>query len=301
MKKSWNLSNDAWILWLMALPGVAYFIIFKYTPMLGNVIAFQEYNIFQGIFNSPWVGFKQFIKMFEYPEFMQIFRNTLILSFYTIVFGFPAPLLFALLLNEVRWMFFKRVTQTLVYLPHFLSWVIVGGIFINLLSYDGIINTVLAGFGLEKPIDFITQSHYFRGILVITDTWKEVGWGTIIYLAAITAVNPNLYEAAMVDGAGRWKQIWHITLPSIMSTIIVLFLLKIGTFMESNFEQIYIFLNPLVRDVGEVIDTYVFRVGFQGSKFSYTTAIGIFKSIIGLVLIVSLNNISKKTTGESLY
>jgi len=301
MKKSWNLSNDAWILWLMALPGVAYFIIFKYIPMLGNVIAFQEYNIFQGIFNSPWVGFKQFIKMFEYPEFMQIFRNTLILSFYTIVFGFPAPVLFALLLNEVRWMFFKRVTQTLVYLPHFLSWVIVGGIFINLLSYDGIINTILAGFGLEKPIDFITQSHYFRGILVITDTWKEVGWGTIIYLAAITAVNPNLYEAAMVDGAGRWKQIWHITLPSIMSTIIVLFLLKIGTFMESNFEQIYIFLNPLVRDVGEVIDTYVFRVGFQGSKFSYTTAIGIFKSIIGLVLVVSLNNISKKTTGESLY
>jgi putative aldouronate transport system permease protein len=292
--------NDSWALMLIALPGIFYFIIFKYIPLGGNIIAFQNYNMFQGIWSSPWSGFQHFINMFTYAEFYQIFRNTLILSFYTILFGFPAPLILAIFLNEVRRMWMKRQIQTLLYIPHFLSWVIVGGIFINLLAMDGFINTALGWFGV-KSVDFITVSEYFRTILVSIGIWKEVGWGMIIYLAALTGINPNLYEAAMVDGAGRWRQIWYITLPSLIPTIIILFLLRIGHMLDTNVEQVLIFLNPLVRDTGEVIDTYVYRVGLLGAQFSYTTAIGIFKSLVGLLLIVGLNQLSKKTTGESMY
>lgn len=293
-------SSDSLLLWLIALPGILYFIIFRYVPMAGNVIAFQEYNIFQGLLGSPWIGFTHFINMFAYAEFYQILRNTLVLSFYQIVFGFPAPLVLALFLNEVRLMWFKRSVQTLLYLPHFLSWVIVGGIFINLLETDGLLNKVAGLLGLG-PVNFLMESGYFRSILVLSGMWKEVGWGMIIYLAALSGINPNLYEAAMVDGAGRWRQMWYITLPALMPAIIVLLLLRIGTLLDANIEQILIFLNPLVRDTGEVIDTYVYRAGLQYAQFSYTTAIGMFKSIVGFMLIVGLNHLSRRTTGESIY
>ncbi|WP_127581760.1 ABC transporter permease [Paenibacillus koleovorans] len=293
--------KDAVVLMLIALPGIMHFLIFKYIPILGNVIAFQDYNIFQGITRSPWVGFRNFTDMFTYAEFYRILRNTILLSLYSILIGFPAPLALALLLNEMRRMWLKRSVQTLLYLPHFLSWVIVGGIFINLLAMDGFLNTILKQFGRDRPIDFITQPESFRFILVLIGVWKEVGWGMIIYLAALAGINPNLYEAAMVDGAGRWRQMWYITLPSLMPAIVVLFLLRIGNVLDANVEQVLIFINPLVRDVGEVIDTYVFRVGLLGAKYSYTTAIGIFKSIVGLGLIMGLNYLSKKTTGESIY
>jgi putative aldouronate transport system permease protein len=293
-------AKDAVLLILIALPGLLYFLIFKYIPLGGNIIAFQEYNLFQGFLHSKWVGFMHFQKMFTFEEFKAIFRNSVLLGVYSIAFGFPAPLILSLLLNEVRAMWFKRPLQTLLYLPHFLSWVIVGGLFINLLSVNGFVNDFLSQFGM-KHVDFIASTEYFRGILVSIGIWKEVGWGIIIYLAAIAGINPNLYEAAMVDGAGRLRQMVSITIPSIMPAIIVLLLLRVGTLLDANVEQVWIFLNPLVTDVGEVFDTYIYRVGLLGSQYSYTTAIGFFKSIIGLLLIVGVNALSKKTTGESIY
>lgn len=293
-------ANDKLALILIAMPGILHLIIFKYFPLVGNVIAFQDYNVFRGILGSAWVGLEHFLTMFTYAEFYQILRNTLVLSFLAIIFGFPAPLLLALLLNEVRSMKFKRPVQTVLYLPHFLSWVIVGAIFINLLSIDGMLNMFLERLGFQ-PVDFVTEPRYFYGILVSTGIWKEVGWGTIIYLAALAGINPNLYEAAMVDGAGRWRMMWYITLPSLMPAIVVLFLLRIGNVLDANVEQVLIFLNPLVRDIGEVIDTYVYRLGLLGAQYSFTTAIGIFKSVIGLLLIMGLNKLSKMTTGESIY
>lgn len=293
-------SNTNFALFIIALPGVLHFIIFKYIPLAGNIIAFQEYNIFQGLRYSPWVGFEQFRLMFTYDEFYQMLRNTLLFSLLNIVFGFPAPLILSMLLNEVRKLIFKRTVQTMLYLPHFLSWVIIGGIFINFLDIDGIVNQFLGMFGVE-PIYFLTLRDWFRPIIVSIGIWKEVGWGTIIYLAALAGINPNLYEAAVVDGAGRWKQMWHITIPALMPAIVVLFLLRLGNVAEANVEQILIFLNPLVRDVGEVVDTYVYRLGIEHSLYSLTTAIGIFQSIIGIALIVTFNKMSKKITGESIY
>lgn len=292
--------NERTALLLLVLPGIVHFVVFRYIPLFGNVIVFQEYNLFQGVLGSPWVGFKHFATMFTYEEFYHILRNTLLLSLYSLLFGFPAPLLLALLLNEVRQMWFKRPVQTLLYLPHFLSWVIVGGMFINLLSMEGAVNTFLGWLGVEKR-DFITMPEYFRAILITVSIWKEVGWGTIIYLAALAGINPNLYEAAMVDGANRWRQMWHITLPALAPTIVILFLLRIGNVLDANVEQVLVFQNPLNREVAEVIDTYVFRVGLMGAQFSYTTAIGIFQAFIGIVLIYSLNALSRRLTGESIY
>lgn len=292
--------KDALLLLLIAMPGILHFVVFKYIPITGNIIAFQKYNVFQGILDSPWAGLDNFRMMFSFKEFYRILWNTMALSLLSIVFGFPAPLVLALLLNEMRRMWMKRSVQTLLYLPHFLSWVIVGGIFINLLSVEGFLNTMMKQFGYE-PNDYLTNPDYFRGLLVVIGIWKEAGWGMIIYLAALAGINPNLYEAAMVDGAGRWRQMWSITLPSLLPAIVVLFLLRVGSVLDTNVEQVLIFINPLVRDVGEVIDTYVYRIGLLGAQFSLTTAIGMFKSVVGLVLIVGLNYISKKTTGESIY
>lgn len=293
-------SIDSWVLLLIALPGLAHFLIFKYIPIAGNIIAFQDYNLFSGVFGSKFVGFKHFVFMFNYPEFKMVLINTLKLGLYSIVFGFPAPLLLALLLNEIRLNWFKRTTQTLLYLPHFLSWVIVGGIFTELLSLDGIVNQAIVYFGGEAK-SFLTEPKYFLEMLVSLGIWKEVGWSMIIYLAAMAGINPSLYEAAMVDGANRFKMAWHITLPSLVPAIVVLLLLRIGNLLDANVEQVLFFLNPLVREVGEVFDTYVYRVGLMGGQYSYTTAIGIFKAVIGIILVVGLNKLSRKTTGESIY
>ncbi|GAA3408949.1 ABC transporter permease [Paenibacillus hodogayensis] len=295
------LKRDGVALWVIVLPGVLYFLIFKYVPMLGNIIAFKNYSLFLGIMDSPWVGLTHFLNMITYEEFYNILGNTILLSFLSVLFGFPAPLLLALLLNELRSMWLKRSVQTVLYLPHFLSWIIVGSIFINLLEPNGFLNQLLGGlFGMAE-IDFLSESRYFKSIVIVSGIWKEVGWGMIIYLAALAGVNPNLYEAAMVDGAGRWRQMWSISIPAIMPAIVVLFLLRIGSVLDANVEQILVFLNPLNFDTGEVIDTYVYRIGLLGSQFSYSTAIGLFKSVIGLVLVVSLNQLSKRTTGESIY
>lgn len=298
-KKNYFIKN--WQTYSMIVPGLLFFIIFVYIPLCGSIIAFQDYNIFNGVFHSKFVGLKHFENLFAYPEFYRVLKSTLIISLYQLVLGFPAPIILALLLNEVSKMLFKRIIQTVLYLPHFLSWVIVGGLFINLLSPRvGMINEVIKYFGGE-PIFFVQESGYFRSIIVSSGIWKEVGWGTIIYLAALAGINPELYESAEMDGAGKFRQVFSITLPSILPTIAILFLLRIGSIMDTGFEQIYMFLNPLVYGVGEVFDTYIYRVGLLGAQFSATTAIGIFKSVVGFILIIGANQLSKKATGNSIY
>ncbi|MBP1963209.1 ABC transporter permease [Paenibacillus aceris] len=290
-----------WQLYCMIMPGIMFFFLFKYVPILGSVIAFQDYNVYKGIMGSPFVGLKHFETLFTYPEFLKILKNTVFISIYQLVFGFPAPIILALLLNEVRKMWFKRSVQTIVYLPHFLSWVIVGGLVINVLSPNyGIINEILEFLGIERKF-FMQQPEFFRSIVVASGIWKEVGWNTIIYLAALASINMEMYEAADVDGAGRFRKMISITLPSLLPTIMILFLLRIGHLLDLGFEQIYMLINPLVAEKGQIIDTYIYSVGLLGGQYSYTTAIGIFKSVVGLMLIFSFNQISKRLTGETLY
>ncbi|KIL39003.1 protein lplB [Gordoniibacillus kamchatkensis] len=290
-----------WPLYVISIPGLLYFALFKYVPLLGSVIAFQNYNIFKGITGSPWVGFDHFKRMFAYDEFLVILKNTLLIGLYDLIFAFPVPIILALLLNEIRHSGYKRVVQTVVYMPHFLSWVIVGGIIVGLLSpTTGVINHALALFHIE-PIYFLGENSYIRSILIGSGIWKDSGWGTIIYLAAIAGINPDLYEAAEIDGAGRFRQVMSITLPSILPVIAILFLLQIGRFMDFGFERVFVFLNSLNSGNGEILDTYVYRAGLIDRQYSYTTAIGLFKSCVGLLLIILGNTFSKKMTGDGLY
>ncbi|CAN7502852.1 ABC transporter permease subunit [Paenibacillus sp. LjRoot153] len=297
----WRYFRKNWQIYSMIAPGILFFFLFKYVPLAGSIIAFQDYNVFGGFLGSPFVGLKHFANLFSYPEFYRVMSNTLLISLYQLAFGFPAPILLALLLNEVRKVIFKRTIQTIIYMPHFLSWVIVGGLVINFLSpSSGILNQLLKSLGLE-PIFFMQEPKFFRSIVVSSGVWKEVGWGTIIYLAALTGINPELYEAAEVDGAGRLKQVFSITIPSLLPTIIILLLLRIGHILDLGFEQVYILLNPLVVETGEILDTYIYRIGLLGAQYSYTTAIGIFKSVIGLILVMGANYLSRKSTGNSIY
>ncbi len=283
-----------WMLYLMALPGVLYFIIFKYVPLGGSMIAFQDYQIMKGIIGSKWIGFDNFTFLFTYQDFYNVLRNTAVIAFYKLVFGFPAPIILAVLFNEVRHMLAKRVMQSLFYLPHFLSWVVVGGIVFELLSNKGVVNIFRGWMGME-PILFMQQERFFRPIVVLSGIWKEVGWGTIIYLAAITGINPNLYEAAVMDGANRWKQTIHITLPTMFPTILTLFLLNIGNFLELGFDQVYNLLTPMTYSVGDIIETYVYRAGVLQGQYSVTTAIGLFQSVIGFALLWTFNRLARKT------
>ncbi|UOQ86919.1 ABC transporter permease [Gracilibacillus salinarum] len=297
----WSHIKKFKALYVMSLPGIFYFIIFKYVPMLGSIIAFKDYNIFLGFLGSTWVGFEHFITMFNNPDIFQIIKNTFIISFYDILFNFPAPIILALLLNEIRVVYFKRVIQTIVYMPHFLSWVIISGLFITILSPStGIVNTLIEALGFDS-VYFFGSEAFTRPILITSGMWQSIGWGTIIYLAALSGINPELYEAAKVDGANRWQQTVSITLPSLLPTITILFLLQIGQFMDFGFERIYTFLNPLNSGTGHIIDTYVYEIGLLNAQYSLTTAMGLFKSLIGLFLIMIANFLSKKATGNSLY
>lgn len=295
-KKNKYLDNmrKHWMLYLMALPGVIYFIAFKYIPLAGSVIAFQDYQIFKGMLGSSWIGFDNFKYIFSYQDFYHVLRNTAVIASYKLIFGFPAPIILALLFNEVRHMLAKRLMQSLFYLPHFLSWVVVGGIVFEILSNKGVVNMVRGLWGME-PVLFMQGEKYFRPIVVISGIWKEVGWGTIIYLAAITGINPNLYEAAVMDGANKWKQIIHITLPTMFPTILTLFLLNIGNFLELGFDQIYNLLTPMTYAVGDIIETYVYRAGVLQGQYSVTTAIGLFQSVIGFVLLYIFNRLARKS------
>lgn len=295
-----DLIRDRWLYFMLA-PGIAYFIIFKYVPMYGITMSFQDYQPYLGFFDSPWVGFKHFERFFGEPQFWMLFRNTAILALYNLIFFFPLPIMLALMLNEVRSSFYKRFVQTLVYIPHFVSWVVVVGIFYMLFTTEnGLINEFL--FQLTgKKIAFLQDPEWFRSMIVSQSIWKEVGWGTIIFLAALAGVDLQLYEAARMDGAGRWRQLWHITLPAIKSTIVILLILRLGNFLDSGFEQIFLMLNPTTRDVGEVFDTYVYVKGLTQAQYSYSAAVGLFKSVVGLVLVVSANWLAKRFGEEGVY
>lgn len=289
-------------LYLLALPGILYFIVYKYIPMLGTAIAFQDYSPFLGFARSEWVGLKHFQTIFSEPEVVQVLWNTLYLSFLQIVFAFPAPIVLALMLNEVRNKLYKRFIQTVVYMPHFLSWVVVVGIFVIFLRGEGLINNFLeVVFGKERPIEFLTDTAFFRPLIILQVLWKEAGWGTILFLAALAGVNPNLYEAATVDGAGRLRRIWHISLPGIRSTIVILLILRLGNVLDSGFEQIFLMQNSFNKSISNVLDTYVYYKGIEQSDFSFATAVGLFKGIIGLILVVGANRIAKRFGEEGVY
>jgi len=268
--------------------------------MYGSIIAFKDYNLMEGIIGSPWVGLKHFDALFQAREFHRVFRNTLLISIYRLIFQFPIPIILALLINEVSNMFFKRTVQTITYLPHFLSWAVVGALVIDLLSpSSGLINLALKEFGIS-PVTLMDK-RYFRAIVVASQTWKETGWSAIIYLAAISSIDPQLYEAAIVDGASKWRQIWYITLPGIRSTIVFIILLRIGALLATDVEQILMLYNPVVYEVGDVIGTYVYRVGLGQMKYSYTTAVGLFQSVVGFILLVIANHLSRRYAETSMW
>ncbi|MCJ8012140.1 sugar ABC transporter permease [Paenibacillus sp. KQZ6P-2] len=295
-----DLKRDKY-LYLLALPGILFFIIFKYIPITNLVIAFQNYSPYLGIAGSEWVGFEHFTRFFSNPDFWMLLRNTLGISLMNLVFFFPAPIILALMLNEVRNMFLKRTMQSLIYIPHFLSWVLIYGLTYLMFSQsEGLFNKLLTAMD-KNTIDILSNPSYFWGMLTAQSIWKEVGWGTIIFLAAIAGVDPQLYEAAVLDGAGRFRRMWHVTLPAMRNVIMILFILRLGTIMDTGFEQVYLMMNAAVTDVAEVFDTYVYRVGIRQGEFSYSTAIGLFKSIVGLTLVIGANKAAKRFGQESLY
>ncbi len=287
-------------LYLMLVPGVLYYLLFQYYPMYGAIIAFKSFNIRKGILGSAWAGLEHFTYLFNLPSFWTVFRNTVEISLLRLTFGFPAPLIFALLLNEVRNTAFKRTVQTMVYLPHFISWIILGGILVNLLSVDyGLVNRLLKTL-LGRAIPFLTDQRYFRATMVTSMVWKEYGWAAIIYLAALAGVDPQLYEAAIMDGCGRFRQVFSITLPSIVNTILVVLILRIGGLMDAGFEQIFVMYHPAVYRVADIIDTYVYRMGLTEGRFSLAAAAGLFKSVIGFALLLSANRAARRLSEGSV-
>lgn len=287
---------------LLLVPGLIYYAVFHYAPLYGIQLAFKDFRIMDGIAGSPWVGMQHFKTMFYgSDQFPLILKNTLIISFLHILFGFPAPIVLALLFNEIRPQLFKRITQSISYLPHFLSWVVLAGLLTTILSpSEGILNYVLGLLGVD-PIYFMGDPHYFRFTLVVSGIWKEIGWGTIIYLAALSGIDPHLYEAGVMDGASRWKQTLHITLPSILPVISIMLLLRIGGIMEAGFDQIFNLYNPAVYDVADILDTYVYRIGIGQFQYGLTTAVGLFKNAVGFVMLILANYAVKRMGQEGLF
>lgn len=295
-KRIWSMR----VLYLMLLPGLAYYIVYKYVPMYGVLIAFKDYDILGGIMKSPWADpwFKHFKFFFDSPYFSQLLTNTFLISLYKTVWGTLPAIGVAILIHEGRSLWLNRIVQTLSYMPHFLSYVIIYGISLAFLSEtSGLINRWVVEAG-GNSIPFLTSTSYFRSVLVGTDVWKDLGWGAIVYLAAMSGIDPTLYEAARMDGAGRLRRIWHVTLPGIRTVIILLLVLKIGSILDAGFEQIYIMYNVQVMPVADIIDTWVFRVGLEQLNFSLATAVGLFKSAIGLVLIFSSNKLARRWGGN---
>ena len=285
-----------WMLYVMVIPGVVWFIMFRLIPDAGSVIAFQDYNIFKGMSGSEWVGLKHFRYLGTYPGFYQILTNTLVLGLLTILFGWPVPILLALGINEVRHTGMKRGLQTILYLPHFFSWVVIAGLAFQVLGLNGVVNTVIERLGGD-PILFVQERWFFRPMIVLTGLYRDSGYGTIVYLAAIASINPELYESALMDGANKIQQIVYVTIPMILPTAFVLLLLRIGNFMQLGFDRIWNFLTPLTWSVGDVFDTYVYRVGITEGQYSLTTAIGLFQSVVGFILIYGFNRLTRKVSG----
>ncbi len=288
-------------LYLLLIPGLLYFVIFNYAPMYGLTIAFKDFKFSEGIFGSPWNGLENFKYLFGLEDFYRVFGNSLVLSLMKLVFCFPIPIILAVMLNEIRFRKFKKVSQTLIYLPYFISWVVIGGILVNLLSPSwGIINDLIKSFGGE-PIFFLGSDKYFRWIAVVSHIWKQAGWDTIIYLAAITAINPELYEAAKIDGAGNFQRIWYVTLPCIKPTIIILLLLSIGNILNNGFEQIYVLQNSSNIAVSEVFETYTYKMGLVNGRYSFATSVSLFSSVVGFILLTIGNKCAKLMGEEGLF
>ena len=289
--------------YLMILPGIVYLIIFKYLPLAGLTIAFKQYQPsmgFSGIFTSEWVGLKHFQKFMGSYYFGQIMRNTLLISFTKFLLGFPFPIFIAIMLNDLKNKYFKKFAQTVCYMPNFMSWVVVSGIIVAIFSTDGAVNNVLNSMGKES-VSFLSRSDSFFQIIIASDVWKYAGWDSIIYSAAIMSIDPALYEAASMDGAGKLKQIWHITLPGISSVIAITLILRMGGILEAGFEQILMLYSPAVYDVADIIDTYVYREGLQMANYSFSTAVGLFKSVLAAIMVLITNFISNKVTGDGLW
>lgn len=305
-KKTRTYLKKNYELYLMLLPVLIFVFIFNLVPMYGIALAFKDYDMFaadtplMSIFKSEWVGFEHFTKLFRRPDFLDAFKNTMIISFSKIIFVFPIPIIFAILLNEVKSVKFQKVLQTIVYLPHFLSWAIVAGIFVDFLGSTGMINSLIVSLGGEK-ISFLMDNNWFRPVLIFSDAWKEVGWSSIIYFAAIAGLDQECFEAAEVDGANRFQQIWYITLPGLMPTIILMLIMRVGSIMDAGFGQIFAMYNPTVYESGDIIGTYVYRMGLGKMDFSMGTAVGLFESLIALVLVISSNAIAKKKLGKSIW
>jgi putative aldouronate transport system permease protein len=285
-----------WMLYVMAVPGFVWIVMFRIIPDLGIAIAFQDYNIFKGFLESEWVGLKHFRYLFAYPEFYRIFVNTLMIGLLNVLFGWPIPMILALAINEVRRLPLKRGLQTVLYLPHFFSWVVIAALFFQILGLSGVVNEAIVAFGGERIL-LVQKDWFFRPMVILAGLYRDSGYGTIVYLAAIAAVNPELYEAAVVDGANKLQQVFRITLPCILPTALVLLLLRIGRFMQLGFDRIYNFLTPMTYNVGDIFDTYVYRVGITEGQFSITTAIGLFQSLIGFLMIWTLNRLMQRFSG----
>ncbi len=295
-----RLKRDRW-LYLLLIPGILYFLIFKYVPMWGVVIAFQDYSPFKGVVGSEWVGFENFKDFFQNPDFFRLLRNTFILAALDLVFFFPAPIILSLLLNELRINSYKRTIQTFIYVPHFMSWVIVASItYIFFTTSGGVMNEIVSYF-YGKEINFLSSPEWFRPLIMGQIIWKETGWGTVIFLAALATVDQEQYEAAIVDGAGRFRRLWHVTLPAVRSTIIVLLILRLGNFLDTGFQQIFLMSNSLNRSVADVFDTYVYFVGITQGAYSYSTAVGLFKSVVGIILVLGANKLAKKMGQDGIF
>lgn len=287
-------------LYFMCIPGLIYLLIFKYIPMYGILMAFQDFSFKSGIWGSPFNNFANFKQLFTSEVFYNVFFNSIILSILRLVISFPIPVILALLLNEIGSKRYKKLSQTFMYLPHFISWVVLGGILTNFLSLnDGLINMLIEHLGGEK-INFLGSDDWFRTVIIGGNIWKESGWGTIIYLASLSAINPEYYEAATVDGANRYQKLWYITLPALADTIVIMLILAVGGIMNNGFEQIYLFQNGLNISVSEVFETYTYRIGIVGGRYSYSTAVGLFKSVIAAIMLFSSNMVANKIRGKSL-
>ncbi|MFD0715428.1 ABC transporter permease [Paenibacillus sp. GCM10027626] len=299
----WTLWKDLKkykFIYFIALPGLLYYAIYEYWPMYGASIAFKQFIPIKGISGSPWVGFDHFIDFFNSYYFYRILTNTLLISFYSIVFGFPMPIILALLLNELRNKYFKGTVQTITYLPHFISVVIISGLLIEFTAKSGLFNDVIALFGGNRE-NLLLQPGLFRTIFVGSGIWQELGWSSIIYLAALSGISPELYEAAKIDGAGRWKQMLHVTLPGIKTTIVILLILRLGQVMNVGFEKIILLYNPATFETADVISSFVYRKGLLETNYSYSAAVGLFNSVINLIILLGANRFSRKMSGSGLF
>ena len=287
-------------IYLLLLPTLLFYLIFCYVPMFGTVIAFQDYKITKGILGSDFVGLQNFVDFLSNYKFWQLLRNTLTINLWGLVFTFPAPIIMALMLNEVKNLRFKKSVQTITYLPHFISIVVISSLVLDFVASDGLINSIRTMFGAE-PISFMTKSNYFVPIYIISDIWQRVGWDSIIYIAALSSIDVQLYEAASIDGASRWSQLWHITIPGIMGTIMILLIMRIGQMLSVGYEKIMLLYNPSIYETADVISTYVYRQGLLEADYSYSTAVGLFNSVFNFILLMSANSASKKLTGSGLW